>query len=53
MASKIFLLNTEQNKSTYLSDEMFFIHYLLQIKQNVYSIGIIRVPVATLFIVKV
>ena len=50
---KILLLNTEQHKSTYLSDEMFFIHYWQQIKQNVYSIGTFRAPVATQFIVKV
>ena len=53
MASIIILLNTEQNKSTYLRDEMFKIHYWLQIKQNVYSIGTFRAPVATKFIVKV
>ena len=35
MASGIVLLNTEQNKSTYLRDEMFFIYYSLEIKQNV------------------
>ena len=47
------LLNNEQNKSTYWRDEMFFIHHSLQIKQNVYSIGTFRAPVATEFIVNV
>ena len=53
VASIIILLNTEQNKSTYLRDEMFYIHYWLQIKQNVYSIGTFCALVATQFIVKV
>ena len=52
MASRIILLNTEQDKSKYLRDEMFFIHYWLQINQNVYSIGTFRAPVATQFKVK-
>ena len=52
MASRIILLNTEQNKSKYLRDEMFFRHYWLQIKQNVYSIGTFRAPVATKKIAK-
>ena len=30
-----------------------FMHCLLQIKQNIYSIGIFRAPVVTQFIVKV
>ena len=34
MASKSILLNTEQNKSIYLCDEMFYIHCWLQIKQK-------------------
>ena len=42
VASGIILLNTEQNKAKYLRDEMFFIHYSLQIKQNEYSIGTVR-----------
>ena len=47
-------LNTELNKSTFLHHEMFFfIHYSLQIKQNIYSIGIVCAPVVTQFIVKV
>ena len=37
MASRIILLNTEQNKSRYLCDEMFFRHYWLQIKLDVGS----------------
>ena len=41
------------NKSTFLLDEMLFIHCSLQIKQNIYSIGLYRVPVVTQFIVKV
>ena len=53
VASRIILLNTEINKSTYLSDEMFYIHYWLQIKQNVNSLGTFRAPVATQSIVKV
>ena len=53
MAFIIILLNTEQNKSISLHDEMFFRHYWLQIKQNVYSIGTFRSPVATESIVKV
>ena len=53
MASIIILLHTEENKSTYLRDEMFYIHCWLQVKQNVYSIGTFRAPVATQFIVKV
>ena len=53
VASRIILLNTDQNKSKYLRDEMFFRHQWLQIKQNVYLICIFRAPVATKFIVKV
>ena len=49
----IIFLNTEQNKSTFLRDEMFLIHYSLQIKQIIYSICIFRVPVVAQFIVKV
>ena len=37
----------ERNKSKYLRDDIFFIRYLLQIKQNVYSLGTFRAPVAT------
>ena len=32
---------------------MIFMHCSLQIKQNIYSIGIFRAPVVTQFIVKV
>ena len=42
MASRIILLNTEPNKSKYLRDKMFFRHYWLQMKQNLYSIGTFR-----------
>ena len=34
-------------------DEIIFMHCLLEIKQNIYSIGIFRVPVTTQFMVKV
>ena len=33
--------------------EMIFMHFSLQIKQNIYSIGIFHAPVVTQFIVKV
>ena len=33
----VIFLNTELNKPTFLCYEMSFLHYLLQIKQNVYS----------------
>ena len=46
----IIFLNTELNKLTFLSEEMLFIHYLFQIKLNIYSIGIFRVTVVTQFI---
>ena len=46
-------LNTELNKPHFLRDEMIFMHCSLQIKQNIYSIGIFRAPVVTQFIVKV
>ena len=49
----IFFLNTELNKPHFLRDEMIFMHCLLQIKQNIYSMGIFRAPVVTQFIVKV
>ena len=35
------------NKSIFLREEMFFIHYLLQIKQSIYSVGIFHVPVVS------
>ena len=46
-------LNTEINKLHFLRDEMILIHCSLQIKQNIYSIGILRAPIGTQFIVKV
>ena len=49
----IIFLNTELNKLHFLRDEMIFMHCSLQIKQNIYSIGICRAPVVTQFIVKV
>ena len=36
-----------------MCDEIIFMHYSQQIKQNIYSIGIFRSPVVTQFIVKV
>ena len=39
MASSIIFLNADKNKSLYVRDEIFLIHFSLQIKQNVYSIG--------------
>ena len=48
----VIFLNTELNKPTFLCYEMSFIHYLLQIKQNVYSIDIFPASVVTQFIVK-
>ena len=50
---EIIFLNTELNKLHFLRDEIIFIHYLLQIKQNIYSIGIFCAPVVLQFIVKV
>ena len=49
----IIFLNTELNKPQFLRDEMIFMHFSLQIKQNIYSIGTFRAPVVTQFIVKV
>ena len=49
----IIFLNTELNKPHFLQDEMICTHCSLQIKQNIYSIGIIRAPVVRQFIVKV
>ena len=48
----IIFLNTELKKLHFLHDERIFMHCSLQIKQNVYSIGIFRAPVVTQFIVK-
>ena len=50
---RIIFLNTEQNKSHFLRDEMICMHCSLQIKQNIYSICIFCAPVVTQFIVKV
>ena len=47
------LLNTELNKPQFLRDEMILMHCSLQIKQNIYSLGIFRAPVVTQFRVKV
>ena len=49
----IIFLITELNKPHLLRDELIIMHCSLQIKQNIYSIGIFRVPVVTQFIVKV
>ena len=49
----IIFLNTKLNKPHFLRDGMSFMHCLLQIKQNIYSIVIFRAPVVTQFIVKV
>ena len=45
-------LNTEVKKPHFLCNKMIFMHCSLQIKQNIYSIGIFRAPVVTQFIVK-
>ena len=44
-------LETELNKPHFVRDEMIFMHFSLQIKQNIYSIGIFRAHVVTQFIV--
>ena len=49
----IFFLNTELNRLHSLIDESIFMHCSLQIKQNIYSIGIFRAPVVTQLKVKV
>ena len=46
-------LEFELNQPHFLCDEMLFMHCSLQIKQNIYPIGIFRAPVVTQFIVKV
>ena len=46
-------LEYRTKQATLLRDEMIFMHCSLQIKQNIYSIGIFRAPVVTQFIVKV
>ena len=40
-------------QATLLRDKMIFMHCSLQIKQNIYPIGIFHAPVVTQFIVKV
>ena len=49
----IIFLNTELSKPHFLHDEMILMHCSLQIKQNIYSIGIFRAPVGTQFIIKI
>ena len=49
----IFFLNTELNKPHFLRYKMIYMHYLLQIRLNIYSIVIFRAPVVTQFMVKV
>ena len=46
-------MNTKLNKPDFLRDETIFMLCSLQIKQNIYSIGIFRAPVVSQFIVKV
>ena len=48
----IIFLNTELNKLHFLRNEGIFMNCSLQIKHNIYSIGIFRAPVVTQFIVK-
>ena len=43
----------KKKKPHFLHDEIIIMHCSLQIKQNIYSIGIFRAPVVTQFIVKV
>ena len=43
----IIFLNTELYKPQLLRDEIFFMHCSLQIRQNMYSIGIFRAPLVT------
>ena len=49
----IIFLNTELNKPHFLCDEMIFMHWSLQTKQNIYLIGIFHASVVTQFVVKV
>ena len=46
-------LEYRTKKATLLRNERIFMHCSLQIKQNIYSIGIFCTPVVTQFIVKV
>ena len=47
------ILEYRTKQATLFARRMFFMHCLLQIKQNIYPIGIFRAPVVTQFIVKV
>ena len=47
------LLEYRSKQATLFSRRMLSMHCSLQIKQNIYSIGIFRAPVVTQFIVKV
>ena len=49
----IIFLNAELKKPHFLWDKMIFMHCSLQIKQNIYLVGIFRTPVVTQFIVQV
>ena len=44
---------TNQATLVFLLEKMILVHCSLQIKQNIYSIGLLRAPVVTQFIVKV
>ena len=46
-------LEYRTKKATCFRDEMIFMHYLLQMNQNIYLIGIFRAPVVTQCIVQV
>ena len=46
------ILEYRHKQVNILRDAMLFIHYPLQIKQHIYSKGILRVPVVTKCIVK-
>ena len=48
-----FLEYRSKKGTIFLCDEMIFMHCSLQIKRNIYSIGIFRAPVVTQFIGKV
>ena len=53
MASVIIFFNADKkNKSLYVHDELFLIHFSVQIKQNVYSIGTYSASGVTQIIVK-
>ena len=46
-------LEYRTTQATTFTHEMIFVHCSLQIKQNIYSMGIFRAPVVTQFIIKV